>query len=677
MRRNPKPFILMENWHLESLQDYPELGAAVLLGALKEQNIPAQFLPGQTAFLERMFLAHGEELFSLIKQLEGQDYEVVGVTPEICSVGEAVFVEKMRALYTACITDRNPRIYLHQVYYQELMDWYRIFQKLQLFYLVNKGHADIPILRAYKKAILDLDPVGVGFSLSHGPRTFTHALMRFCQSHEIPVVVGGSWFVFLPEKSYAPFLEKRHIDYLVVGPGERTLPALIHALEAGEDVSTIPNLVYQQDGSVIVTPKEAISDLNSLPDPCFDGHEIEKYASPVPVLPFELSRGCQWGKCAFCSQFKVTPGYHTYAVDRILNRLQNHIEQYGVTHYMFSDDHIVPEIALRVAEGVSALGLDVHFYALARLEKGFNDADTLSKLANGGFRILHWGFESASQRMVDRMRKGFRVSDAEEILEKAAHAGLHSNLFVIMGFPGETEEEVEKTLAFLRQHRKEYLLFEYNHYILRANTFVYDRPWLWDVVLSEDIDQDDLEDKHPALAFETKTGMSRSESEKRFAVIKRRKDLGGMSDPDSINIMEQGDLGLIHLNYYFLLASHAFIRFDEARRQLEEGRLNALFPIISGVIKDEENQLYLQPIDLSQPLGLYTLMPPSPHPLNDLEAQVFELSIGSLSIQEIVDEISSRPEHQGEAVQTEIVAFFRLALEKHWGALFGKRWLVR
>ena len=676
MRKNSKPFVLMENWHLESLQGYPELGTGVLLGALKAQKVPTRFLPGQTAILEGMFLAHIEEIFSLIKQLDDQEHENAGLTPEIRSIDKAVFVEKMRTLYTSCIINKNPRIYLHQVYYQELLDWYRIFQKLQLFYLTEKGHQDIPILRPYKKAIKAMSPVAVGVFLTHGPRTFTFELMRFCQSNEIPVVVGGSWFVFLQERSYASFLTQRFIDFMVVGPGERALPQLIHALDAGEDVGSIPNLVYQQDGKVIVNPKAPISDLDSFPDPCFDGHAIEKYASPVPVLPFEASRGCQWGRCAFCSQYKVTPGYHTYSVERVLDRLEKHIEQYGVTHYMFSDDHIVPAAALKIAEGVLERELNVHFYALARLEKGFNDANTLSTLARGGFRILHWGLESASQRMIDRMRKGFRIADAETILEKAARAGLDSNLFVIMGFPGETEEEVEKTLAFLRQHRENYLLFEYNHYILRANTFVYDQPWLWDVVLSEDVDRGDLADKHPALAFETKTGMSSRQSEKRFAVIKRRKDFGDMSDPNSINVMEQGDLGLIHLNYYFLLSSHQFIRFDEAHHRLDEGHLNELFPIISGMIRRDEDQLYLQPINLSQPLTLYALKQPSLYPLTDLEVQVFELSIGNLSIQQIMDRISSRPEHQEDAVRTKVLAFFRLVLEKHWGALFGKRWLV-
>ena len=59
--------------------------------------------------------------------------------------------------------------------------------------------------------------------------------------------------------------------------------------------------------------------------------------------------------------------------------------------------------------------------------------------------------QSGSQRIVDRMRRGYQIAEVEAILVelKSHHPYLHLNSHLIAGFPSETSEDIEKTIAFV------------------------------------------------------------------------------------------------------------------------------------------------------------------------------------------------------------------------------------
>jgi len=73
----------------------------------------------------------------------------------------------------------------------------------------------------------------------------------------------------------------------VLYEGEEMLLALVRMLAGGQ---TPPRLLYGKRDT----------DLGQLPPPDFDGLPLDKYLSPELVLPYDPTRGCYWGKCAFC-----------------------------------------------------------------------------------------------------------------------------------------------------------------------------------------------------------------------------------------------------------------------------------------------------------------------------------------------------------------------------------------
>jgi hypothetical protein len=69
--------------------------------------------------------------------------------------------------------------------------------------------------------------------------------------------------------------------------------------------------------------------------------------------------------------------------------------------------------------------------------------------------MLQLGLESGSQPLLDRMGKGTRVADASTILSNLARAGIAAYVYVMLGFPGETEADAERTRSFLAEHAGE------------------------------------------------------------------------------------------------------------------------------------------------------------------------------------------------------------------------------
>jgi hypothetical protein len=204
----------------------------------------------------------------------------------------------------------------------------------------------------------------------------------------------------------------------------------------------------------------------SLPadEPFFEGGEevaflpdygfatLHSYLSPEPVLPVAASRGCYWRRCSFCPE-AVSPG-HAYrdadarAFPALLRSLS---DRYGVSRFHLTDNAIPPAVLRGMAVRKRALeGLQWHGFA--RFEPSLRDPGFASDLAGAGCAMLQLGLESGSQGLLDRMGKGTRVADASTILENLSRAGIAAYVYVMLGVPGETRSDAEKTVAFLKEN---------------------------------------------------------------------------------------------------------------------------------------------------------------------------------------------------------------------------------
>jgi len=107
----------------------------------------------------------------------------------------------------------------------------------------------------------------------------------------------------------------------------------------------------------------------------------------------------------------------------------------------------------RLLRGMREARLDLRFECLARVE--LLKPDLLSEMRAAGLERVYVGVESGSQKMLDLMNRGTKLRQIERTAEALRRAGVRQFWFLMLGYPGETEEDIEATLQLFRRFSPE------------------------------------------------------------------------------------------------------------------------------------------------------------------------------------------------------------------------------
>ena len=77
----------------------------------------------------------------------------------------------------------------------------------------------------------------------------------------------------------------------------------------------------------------------------------------------------------------------------------------------------------------------------------------LKKMKQAGCYFLCYGVESFSDKILKSMNKFYNSSDAERVIRLSHEAGINTAVNVIVGFPGETEEDFNKTIGTIKKNK--------------------------------------------------------------------------------------------------------------------------------------------------------------------------------------------------------------------------------
>jgi hypothetical protein len=309
------------------------------------------------------------------------------------------------------------------------------------------------LIQEFLDVILAEKPDVVGFSMIFSQQLPVGALLGklLRKRYGLPVAFGGSCFADAAEHFLKWYPESA--DVVIAGEGEDALKQLLTDFTAPEKV---PGAVYYDKGGAVRKVEKAYSksiDYYGVPD--FSDTDPRKYFSPEPVVPLLLSRGCYWRRCTFCVHYRSAGlTYRMHSMDFTIAMLRGFADQ-GIRHFAFIDEMISPPHFTRLARAIQEAGLDIAYYALTKPTAEFT-SEHLLEMAESGCKYLLWGLESANQRVLDLMDKGSKVADVSRVLKRAYAAGIFNHVFMICGFPTETEAEFAQTIKFLEDH-KDYL----------------------------------------------------------------------------------------------------------------------------------------------------------------------------------------------------------------------------
>ena len=277
------------------------------------------------------------------------------------------------------------------------------------------------------------------------------------------IVIGGS----LHSEVARMMLRSRFIDYYIGDEGEEKLLALCRNLEAGVPAEETPGVAYIKENGFfthVAIPKGFLSRRPPV-RPCYDGLPLDLYRHDVTVqvgdrmesrsfliLPYIGIKGCR-NRCAFCPD-GLGP-FRAKSPEAVAEDLAFLSERYGTKHFFFINTAVNPSYAYAAGLAASILerGLEIHWTDCANFLH--MDGALLEKLKAAGAASLAFGTESLSPRILDYINKPFPTLDrVETILETAYDLGIGNELDIICGFPYESAEDMDLTIAFLTKMKR-------------------------------------------------------------------------------------------------------------------------------------------------------------------------------------------------------------------------------
>ena len=331
-----------------------------------------------------------------------------------------------------------------------------------------------PVLSRCVYEMLAGDPIAVCLSVHLFNSIITMNLIRFIKKLRpgIRVILGGPGF-YTVEAEDGPKLclfgyplyddaHRRRVldgwleaaDAVVLGEGEETLAEIMSRLRQGQDLDGILGTARVRQGRHEINPdRPLIEDLDSVPFPTYRNFNLGLYKGSL--LPVITSRGCR-NRCTFCVEHRRWRDVIRYrSPAHVVDELEHHVEHNNTTFFKGCDSlfNAKPERLAGICEEIIRRKLDIQWggnlMVHKKMDRPFFD---LCKLA--GAHTFTFGVESGSPSVLRLMKKPLSIKYAERNLKDCHEAGVQAFVNVVVGFPGETEEDFQQTLGFLYRNRR-------------------------------------------------------------------------------------------------------------------------------------------------------------------------------------------------------------------------------
>jgi anaerobic magnesium-protoporphyrin IX monomethyl ester cyclase len=279
-----------------------------------------------------------------------------------------------------------------------------------------------------------------------------HVLTQFKKANpKLVTILFGSQPTFYPEEA----LDQKAVDILVKREAEFIIKDVLHLMEQGKDWGKVLGIAYRKNGKKIINPDYPFSDVNKLPIPdrTFLPKNIDFFNPIIKRMPYTTamtSRGCP-GLCTFCNVpdfYGKTDRFMT--AERVIEEIKE-IMKLGYREIWFRDETFTafPKRNEIICNWLIKNKVDLTWIANARVNMITKDMMKLMKKA--GCHMIKFGVESSNQEILNRVKKGIKVSKTKEVFSWANEIGIGTHAHTMIGMPGDTKETVEATIQFIKE----------------------------------------------------------------------------------------------------------------------------------------------------------------------------------------------------------------------------------
>jgi anaerobic magnesium-protoporphyrin IX monomethyl ester cyclase len=327
--------------------------------------------------------------------------------------------------------------------------------------------------KAFRTYLLTHKPRVIGIYVNLMTKINVLETIRFVKENlpNTSIILGG------PEVRYSAENFLRYgADYIVIGEGEETMTELVNNLilvpagmeadASGQpDVHVAKNIygiAYLHNNQFVQNPeRQKIKDLNELSIPNRKKINLHQYLDTWKkfhgknALSVSTMRGCPY-TCKWCSRAVYGLSYRRRNPDKVVEELVQVKKEYNPDSLWFVDDvfTISHKWLTGFRDELKRQDLLIPYECITRADR-LNEEVILMLKETGCFRI--WiGAESGSQKVIDLMDRRVDVNQVRDMIKLTRKHGIEAGTFIMLGYPGETEADIEETIHHLKESNPDY-----------------------------------------------------------------------------------------------------------------------------------------------------------------------------------------------------------------------------
>jgi anaerobic magnesium-protoporphyrin IX monomethyl ester cyclase len=272
------------------------------------------------------------------------------------------------------------------------------------------------------------------------------------------IILGG------PEVHHSAENFLRHgADFIVIGEGEVTMLELVQHItrvDSAKEIDSFKNIdgiAFLYNNTFVKTnEREKIKDINELAIPNRKKIDLPLYLDAWKnrhgknAISVSTMRGCPY-TCKWCSRAVYGLSYRRRSPEKVVEELELIKKEYNPDTLWFVDDvfTISHKWLKSFAEELKKKDVLIPYECITRADRMNEEVITLLK-ETGCFRV--WiGAESGSQKVIDLMDRRVDVNQVRDMIKLTRKHGIEAGTFIMLGYPGETEKDIEETIHHLKQ----------------------------------------------------------------------------------------------------------------------------------------------------------------------------------------------------------------------------------
>ena len=267
-------------------------------------------------------------------------------------------------------------------------------------------------------------------------------------------------------------------DVVVIGEGEETMRELLAAWSDGKPLADVTGIAFRDgqgvgsaggnggsgsngsnasNGRIVRTPpRTLIKSLDELPLPKRDAVDLTPYLDAwrahhgTNAISVSTMRGCPY-TCRWCSRAVYGGSYRRRSAHLVADEIQGIVDRYHPDSLWFVDDVFTINHGWleKFTVEMERRGLHVPYECITRADRLNERVVTLLR-QSGCFRV--WiGAESGSQKILDAMDRRVTVEQVRDMIQLSKKHGIETGTFIMLGYPGETEADIEATIEHLKR----------------------------------------------------------------------------------------------------------------------------------------------------------------------------------------------------------------------------------